>query len=331
MNAIVVLMVLFIISLASIQAVPAENLLGEGDYYDAHGALAGSWEMYEGGTMLIWYESDVYKLTFCQHMTPPYEYTWERYTVDAGDPTNELYWIPRDRGVGRMADDPTTVETVEDEGYTYCWYSGPKDVGYGWAPYGRMSYSTDTLSGGISNGQYAALPSTPGDYGGDLANCGLCTGKDIFGTTSPTQTPVPPGNTVQIPAIPEKNSLSGSERTRGFGDATEADFWIPFDFTISNPKEYKTAKIVMRVKPVGDPLTTTDDFVLKGASGSPIVIYNKFSELQAGTWSEVEIDLINEVSSTESGDILAAIKTGRLEGMIQDDTAVESVTLIVGD
>lgn len=174
-------MISIIICFIYIQVVSAQSLIGQGIYLNGHGQPAGSWEEYDNGIMYVWVESDVYKLTFCQQIRPPYDYTWERYVVNAGEPTNEMYWVPLQRGVGMMADDPTVVGLVEDEGYTYCWYSGPKYVGYGWAPYPSLTRGVDWFTGGADNTLYAALPDDRGDYGGDINNCGLCTGKDIMG------------------------------------------------------------------------------------------------------------------------------------------------------
>jgi hypothetical protein len=120
-----------------------------------------------------------------------------------------------------------------------------------------------------------------------------------------------------------KNGLEWSNPTRGFGDSDEVNYWIPFNFTIGDPEEIEKAYIFMKVKPIGN-LIGTDTLTLKGASGKAYDVYTKFSDLEANTWNEPE-----GVDISGNEDIMAAIKTGKLEGMIQDDTAVSWVILNV--
>ena len=62
--------------------------------------------------------------------------------------------------------------------------------------------------------------------------------------------------------------------------------------------------------------------ILKGASGKAYTVYDRFDQMTAKQWNEVEVEV------TEP-DILRAIQSGRLEGVIQDDSAVEWVYLRV--
>jgi hypothetical protein len=78
----------------------------------------------------------------------------------------------------------------------------------------------------------------------------------------------------------------------------------------------------MVVKPIGQ-LIGTDQLALKGISGEGQVVYDKFNELKPNQWNTVEVDV------SGNSDVMGAIRTGHLDGLIQDDTAVQSVKLII--
>jgi hypothetical protein len=130
-------------------------------------------------------------------------------------------------------------------------------------------------------------------------------------------------------AVAGANSLTGSFPTRGFGDSNQVDVWVPFNINVGSGyglAKVVGAKITIVVKPIGQ-LTGTDELILKGASGKSVVVYNQFDRLPGDKWSKVEIDL------TPFPDVIAAIQrggtNGRLEGVIEDDSAVYSVYLQV--
>jgi len=123
-----------------------------------------------------------------------------------------------------------------------------------------------------------------------------------------------------IDATPGGMDLAGSNPTRGFEDSDQVDVWIPFSFDFAPPANVSKAKIVMVVKPIGQ-LIGTDQLVLKGASGEVQVVYDQFTSLEADQWNTVEVDI------SGNSDVMDAIRSGHLEGMIQDDTAVQSVKL----
>lgn len=129
-------------------------------------------------------------------------------------------------------------------------------------------------------------------------------------------------DTVTVPASPGGTDLAGSNPTRSFEDSDQVDVWVPFSLDFSPPKNVETAKIVMVVKPIGQ-LIGTDQLVLKGVSGKSQMVYDKFSDLQADQWNTVEVDV------SGNSDVMDAIRKGHLEGLIQDDTAVQSVKLII--
>ena len=132
-----------------------------------------------------------------------------------------------------------------------------------------------------------------------------------------------PETTMTIDAKPGGTDLAGNNPTRSFGDSDKVDVWVPFSFDFSPPKNVETAKIVMVVKPIGQ-LIGTDQLVLKGVSGEGQMVYDKFSDLQANQWNTVEVDI------SGNSDVMDAIRKGHLEGLIQDDTAVQSVKLLIG-
>jgi hypothetical protein len=130
------------------------------------------------------------------------------------------------------------------------------------------------------------------------------------------------GNEQSIDASPGGTYPTDGNPTRGFGDSDQVDVWVPFSFDFNAPKDVGMAKIVMVVKPIGQ-LIGTDQLALKGVSGEGQVVYDKFNELQANQWNTVEVDV------SGNSDVMDAIRMGHLDGMIQDDTAVQSVKLII--
>jgi len=150
------------------------------------------------------------------------------------------------------------------------------------------------------------------DAYGCHATGGDTTGGDNAGT----------GNEQSIDASPGGAYPVNGNPTRGFGDSDQVDVWVPFSFDFSAPANIGSAKIVMVVKPIGQ-LIGTDQLALKGISGEGQVVYDKFNELQPNQWNTVEVD-VSGIS-----DVMGAIRTGHLDGLIQDDTAVQSVKLII--
>lgn len=132
----------------------------------------------------------------------------------------------------------------------------------------------------------------------------------------------PPVGTLQtIPAVAGANGISHGFPIRGFGDSSTVDEWVPFTFTIgAPPTTVFRAVIRASVKPIGT-LVETDGLHLRGASGTDYAVYTAFTSLPAGQWSIIEVDV------SGNADIVAAIQSGTLEGVIQDDTAVEWVQL----
>jgi hypothetical protein len=125
-----------------------------------------------------------------------------------------------------------------------------------------------------------------------------------------------------INASPMANGLEKDYRTRGFGDSNEVDVWVPFSFGLSGASGVQKATITIVVKPIGQ-LIGTDDLLIRGASGQVHAVYDGFCNLTADTWSQVTIDL------SGNGDIMQAIRAGRLDCVIQDDSAVHSAQLCV--
>jgi hypothetical protein len=150
------------------------------------------------------------------------------------------------------------------------------------------------------------------DAYGCHATGGDTTGGDNAGT----------GNELSIDASPGGAYPVNGNPTRGFGDSDQVDVWVPFSFDFSPPANIGSAKIVMVVKPIGQ-LIGTDQLALKGISGEGQVVYDKFNELQPNQWNTVEVDV------SGNSDVMGAIRTGHLDGLIQDDTAVQSVKLII--
>ncbi|RQW80158.1 MAG: hypothetical protein EHM14_05910 [Methanothrix sp.] len=130
------------------------------------------------------------------------------------------------------------------------------------------------------------------------------------------------GNEQSIDASPGGTYPTNGNPTRGFGDSDQVDVWVPFSFDFNAPMNIDTAKIVMVVKPIGQ-LIGTDQMALKGVSGEGQAVYDKFNELQSNQWNTVEVDV------SGNSDVMDAIRMGHLDGLIQDDTAVQSVKLII--
>jgi hypothetical protein len=148
-------------------------------------------------------------------------------------------------------------------------------------------------------------------YFDDAYGC-HATGGDTAGT----------GNELSIDASPGGAYPVNGNPTRGFGDSDQVDVWVPFSFDFSAPENIVSAKIVMVVKPIGQ-LIGTDQLALKGINGEGQAVYDKFNELKSNQWNTVEVDV------SGNSDIMGAIRTGHLDGLIQDDTAVQSVKLVI--
>ena len=128
---------------------------------------------------------------------------------------------------------------------------------------------------------------------------------------------------VRVDAFAARNGLEKSYPTRGFGDSDKVDVWVPFRLLTAHVRTARTARITLVVKPIGQ-LIGTDALLLRGASGKVHAVYTGFNTLAANRWSTVTVDL------SGNADIMAAVRAGRLDGVVQDDTAVQSVHLTVG-
>jgi hypothetical protein len=128
----------------------------------------------------------------------------------------------------------------------------------------------------------------------------------------------------RVNGAPGANRISGEGKspTKSFGRTDKEDLWVPFNFSFGAPAKLLGAKVRMKVWPLGG-LTNTDELYLKGASGKTHSIYRDFNKLKQKEWNIVDVD----VSGNQ--DIMAAIRAGRVEGCIQDDTDVDSVQLIL--
>jgi hypothetical protein len=117
------------------------------------------------------------------------------------------------------------------------------------------------------------------------------------------------------------NDLTGSYPTRGFGDSNTVDEWIPFSVRFPPVgRPIKSATLWISLKPIGQ-LTDTDALGLKGSDGkvywTPIPFKNLLREFQ---YVSVKI--------TQPA-VIDALKGGRLVGVIQDDSAVTGVKLVI--
>jgi tetratricopeptide (TPR) repeat protein len=142
--------------------------------------------------------------------------------------------------------------------------------------------------------------------------------------TRPVTGPITPGtgNEQSIDANPGYNDLATTNTIRGFMDSDQVDVWVPFSFEFSVTTNVDKAKIVMVVKPIGQ-LIGTDSLILKGASGEGREVYSEFDALKANQWNTVEVDV------SGNSDVMDSIRKGHLEGVIEDDSAVQSVKLII--
>ncbi|TNF29708.1 MAG: hypothetical protein EP329_15095 [Deltaproteobacteria bacterium] len=123
-----------------------------------------------------------------------------------------------------------------------------------------------------------------------------------------------------VAAVAAKNGLEGKFPTRGFGDSSQVDVWVPFVAWTSGARYASRATMTIVVKPIGQ-LIGTDKLMVRGASGQVHTLYQDFNKLKGNSWARVQVDL----SGNE--DVMRALRAGRLDGLIQDDTAVASVTV----
>ena len=122
-------------------------------------------------------------------------------------------------------------------------------------------------------------------------------------------------------AKPGYNSLAGNYPTRGFGDSDKIDTWIPFDFTFTAPAtEIISAKIKARMKPIGD-LIGTDGLGIMGSDGKTYWLSLDFKTTKP-EFQDIEFTI------TEP-QVLSEIKKGKLICVLQDDSAVSDVRLII--
>lgn len=124
-------------------------------------------------------------------------------------------------------------------------------------------------------------------------------------------------------AVAGKNPLSGSFPTRGFTDSNDVDVWVPFHLWFGPCPKALEVKMYIDVKTIGQ-LVGTDALTLQPSGGQPIVVYDGFARLPGNQRITVEIDL------TKYDPIMEAIRVGRrIDGVIQDDTAVFGVKIIL--
>lgn len=131
-----------------------------------------------------------------------------------------------------------------------------------------------------------------------------------------------PVSSVTVAAASSHNSLSQGWPARGFGDSNQVDQWVPFVWNNVGIQSATGAKVIARVKTIGQ-LVGTDELILKGQSGTTHSVYNGFSGLPGNTWQDIEVDI------SGNADLMNAIRSGHLEGVIQDDTAVAGVWLVI--
>lgn len=121
-------------------------------------------------------------------------------------------------------------------------------------------------------------------------------------------------------AQPTRNGLEGSFPTRGFGDSNDVDVWVPFRISTPGASAASRATLTLVVKPIGQ-LVGTDKLMVRGASGTVHGVYSDFDKLPGDKWSRITVDV------SGNADVMNAIRGGRLDGVVQDDTAVASITL----
>lgn len=131
----------------------------------------------------------------------------------------------------------------------------------------------------------------------------------------------PAGASITIDAVPGDNALAAGNALRPFGETAAMDQWAAFTVpTAGAPATVTQARLRIRVKPLGG-LTDTDSLILQGASGASYDVYHGFASLPQGVYSEIEVDI------SGNADLLAAIQSGALLGVLQDDSSVEWVKL----
>lgn len=123
-------------------------------------------------------------------------------------------------------------------------------------------------------------------------------------------------------AVAARNGLEKQYPTRGFGDSNAVDVWVPFVVHTQGAAWAGKATLVMEVKPISQ-LIGTDSLLLRGKSGKVHSMYTGFSDLKPKQFHRVTVDL------SGNADVMAAVRAGRLDGVIQDDTAVRGVGLYV--
>ena len=114
------------------------------------------------------------------------------------------------------------------------------------------------------------------------------------------------------------SDLAAGYPTRGFSDSDQVDVWIPFNIKFPPPKEIQKATVQIYLKPIGQ-LTGTDALGLNGSDGKAYWFPINFQNLQT-EFQNVSIEIKEPM-------VLEAIKTGRLQGVVQDDSAVKSIKL----
>lgn len=114
-------------------------------------------------------------------------------------------------------------------------------------------------------------------------------------------------------------------RVHGFVDTDEQDWQVPFTFSLAGtPRgQLLKAQVIMKVKPLGG-LSNTDSLIVKGADGQPVEVYHAFQDLKQNEYQVVIVD----IDPVQFAQVFEQIRYGsELQGLIQDDTAVEFVKL----
>ena len=112
---------------------------------------------------------------------------------------------------------------------------------------------------------------------------------------------------------------------RGFGDSNRLNEYIPFNFDCNfrMPANLVSLIVEMDVRLIRGTHTdrATEGLTLLGKSGRYYDFRSEFAKLQPGRRTTIRQVIRN-------ADVLAAVKSGRLEGLIQDDSAVYGVNLV---